>query len=78
MASHPEGYPSVQTYATIVEGLPVLERGTGGVKQNAGEVTLLCEDMERPWAASWFLKGFWNERFVLAVRIFAASGCFLR
>jgi len=76
MASHSKNYPPVQEYAPIVEGLPVLERGIGGVEQNASEVTLLPEAMERPQATSCLQKTFWNEQFVLAVRIFAASGYF--
>jgi len=48
MASYPKDYPSVQAHATIVEGLPVLERGTGGVEQTEGKVTLLFEDIKRP------------------------------
>ena len=42
MGAHPEDYPSVQADATVVEGLPVLERGAGGVRQSTDKVTQIC------------------------------------
>lgn len=52
MVAYPEDYASVQTHAPIVEGLPVLERGAGGIKQSTERVIELYEDKDRPWAAN--------------------------
>ena len=52
MVARPEDYPSVQAYAAIVEGLPILERGVGGVEQSTDKVTQLYEDVKKPQAGN--------------------------
>lgn len=61
MVANPEDYPSVQAYAPIVEGLSVLERGVGGVKQTTDKVTEVYENVKRPQAAVVrFQQGLYN------------------